>query len=154
MGLIEILKPETVRVVGGFSSKKRLFQDIASIMGSVHGLDEGAVLSALVDREGLGPTGVGRGIALPHARLDGLGHVMGCFLRLEKPLDFEAVDRQPVDLVFALFAPKDSGVAHLKALASVSRTLKDADICAKLRGNSDIAALFAILTAEAESRAA
>ena len=101
MDLIEILTPGTVRVVSGVSSKKRLFQDIAGIMGAVHKMDEATVLNALIEREGLGPTGVGRGIALPHARLDDIDQVVGCFLKLEKPIDFDAVDRQPVDLILA-----------------------------------------------------
>ncbi len=95
----------------------------------------------------LGPTGVGHGVALPHARISGLDRVVGAFLRLEKPLDFDAADRQPVDLIFALFAPLDAGVEHLKALALVSRTMRDASLCAKLRANADPAALHAILTA-------
>ncbi|MBS3981200.1 MAG: PTS sugar transporter subunit IIA, partial [Rhodobacteraceae bacterium] len=98
----------------------------------------------------LGPTGVGHGIALPHARLEDLKTIIGVFLRLEKPLDYDSVDRQPVDLVFGLFAPKDSGVDHLKALALVSRTMRDPSVVTKLRANSDPAKLYVILT---ESRA-
>jgi PTS system nitrogen regulatory IIA component len=87
---------------------------------------------------------------LPHARLENLDKITGLFIRLEKPLDYESVDRQPVDLIFALFAPKDSGVDHLKALALVSRTMRDPSVCAKLRANNDPAKIYAILT---ESRA-
>jgi len=94
----------------------------------------------------LGPTGVGNGVALPHARIPDLQTVVGTFILLEKPIDFESVDRQPVDIAFALFAPEDAGVDHLKALASVSRTLRDPSICTKLRANSDPSTLFAILT--------
>ena len=97
---------------------------------------------------------MGHGVALPHARLEGLEEVVGAFLRLEKPLDFDSIDRQPVDLVFALFAPKESGVDHLKALALVSRTLRDATICNKLRANTDPAILHAILTEAPSSQAA
>ena len=104
------------------------------------------MIDALIEREGLGPTGVGQGIALPHARLSGVDRVCGLFLRLEKAINFDAVDRQPVDLVFALVAPEDAGVEHLKALALVSRTLRDPAICAKLRANSDAATLHTILT--------
>jgi PTS system nitrogen regulatory IIA component len=89
---------------------------------------------------------VGNGIALPHARLDDLDRIFGIFIRLEKPLDYESVDRQPVDLIFGLFAPKDSGVEHLKALALVSRTMRDPAICAKLRANTDPLTIHAILT--------
>ncbi len=102
----------------------------------------------------LDPRGVGHGVALPHARLAGVDDVKGIFLRLEKPLNFDAVDRQPVDLVFALIAPENAGVDHLKALALVSRTFRDASICAKLRANSDPVTLFTILTAVGSSQAA
>jgi PTS system nitrogen regulatory IIA component len=89
---------------------------------------------------------VGHGIALPHARLDDLDRIVAVFLRMEKPLDYDSVDRQPVDLIFGLFAPKESGVDHLKALALVSRTMRDPGVCAKLRANTDPAKLHAILT--------
>jgi len=141
-------------VFSTLSSKKRLFQDLGDIAASVYGLRASDAVDALQDRESLGPTGVGHGVALPHARLDGIDHVVGAFLRLEKPLDFDSVDRQPVDLVFALFAPRESGVDHLKALARVSRTLRDEAFCAKLRANSDPAALHAMLTDSTASQAA
>ena len=89
---------------------------------------------------------MGQGVALPHARLAGVEKICGIFLKLEKPMDFDAVDRQPVDLIFALFAPETAGVDHLKALALVSRTLRDPAVCAKLRANHDAATLHAILT--------
>ena len=145
MELTSILKPEAVRVFGAASSKKRLFQEIGDVAHAAYGLDPSATVEALLDRESLGPTGVGHGVALPHARLSGIEHVIGAFLMLEKPLDFGAVDRQPVDLAFALFAPEDSGVEHLKALALVSRTLRDASLCTKLRANPDPIKLHAIL---------
>ena len=94
----------------------------------------------------LGPTGVGHGVALPHARLDGLDQVVGVLTLLEKPIDFDSVDRQPVDLAFALFAPIDAGVEHLKALALVSRTLRDPGLRAKLRSNTDPLTLYTIVT--------
>ena len=146
MDLSTLLKPGAVKVLANVTSKKRLFQDLGDIAHSAYGLDATQTVDALQEREALGPTGVGHGVALPHARLHGLTEVVGVFLRLEKALDFDAVDRQPVDLIFALFAPKDSGVDHLKALALVSRTLRDTDLRAKLRANSDPAALHAILT--------
>jgi PTS system nitrogen regulatory IIA component len=118
------------------------------------GLPASGIFDALQERESLGPTGVGHGVALPHARLNSLTEVQGAFLRLEKPIDFDSADRQPVDLVFALFAPADTGVAHLKALALVSRTLRDETLCAKLRANNDPATLYTILTAGTETEAA
>ena len=146
MQISDILSPAAVRTMSQITSKKRLFQEIAEQARSIYGVDAAQTLDALQERETLGPTGVGHGVALPHARLHGLNGVAGIFVKLDKPLDFDAVDRQPVDLVFALFAPKDSGVDHLKALALVSRTLRDTDLRAKLRANSDPAALHAILT--------
>ena len=154
MDLASLLKPAAVRVVGHATSKKRLFQDLAELASAVYGIDPSETVNALQERESLGPTGVGHGVALPHARLDGLDRVIGIFMRLEKPLDFDAVDRQPVDLVFALFAPKDSGVEHLKALALVSRTMRDPAICAKLRSNIDPATLHAVLTEARSNQAA
>ena len=146
MELSEILKPEAVKYVGKSASKKRVLQDIAARAAMVYGIDPDAAFDALQERENLGPTGVGEGVALPHARIEGLESVIGVFIRLEKPLDYESVDRQPVDLVFALFAPVNSGVDHLKALACVSRLLRDSATRAKLRANDDEATLFAVLT--------
>lgn len=146
MVLAKILNPQAVRVVGQLTSKKRLFQELGEMAAAAYKLNPAAAIDGLQEREGLGPTGVGHGIALPHARLEDLQGIVGVFLRLEKPLDYDSVDRQPVDLVFGLFAPKDSGVEHLKALALVSRTMRDAGICAKLRANTDPAKLHAILT--------
>ncbi|MCO6384255.1 MAG: PTS sugar transporter subunit IIA [Vannielia sp.] len=146
MGLQEILKPEAVKVLQGVSSKKRLLQQLADLAHTAHGLEPQRSVEALMERESLGPTGVGRGVALPHARLEGLSSVVGVFVRIEKAVDFDSVDRQPVDLVFALFAPQDSGVDHLKALALVSRTLRDSGVCGKLRANDAPATLHTILT--------
>ena len=121
---------------------------------SVYHVSQTEAVEALQERESLGPTGVGNGVALPHARLDGLEHVVGALVLLEKPVDFSAVDRQPVDLVFALFAPRDAGVEHLKALALVSRTLRDPSVCAKLRANTDPMTLYTIVTEAQAAQAA
>lgn len=146
MDIAQLLRPQAVKVIGKMTSKKRLFQDLGELAGAIYGLPVNNVVDALQERESLGPTGVGRGIALPHARIEGLDRVVGAFMRLESPMDFDAVDRQPVDLIFALFAPAESGVEHLKALALVSRTMRDVDVCSKLRANVDPATLHAILT--------
>lgn len=146
MQLSSILKPEAVKVFAAASSKKRLFQEIGDVAAGCYDLNSSETVEALLERETLGPTGVGHGVALPHARLANLDEVVGVFVMLEKPLDFGAVDRQPVDIAFALFAPEESGVEHLKALALVSRTLRDAALCAKLRANREPAALYALLT--------
>lgn len=154
MDLMTILKPEAVKVVSAASSKKRLLHAVADLAESVYKLDATVVVEALLERENLGPTGVGHGVALPHARLSGLNSVVGAFILLEKPVDFSSVDRQPVDIAFALFAPEDAGVEHLKALALVSRTLRDASLCSKLRANQDASTLFSILTAAQNVQAA
>ncbi len=154
MELSNILLPEAVRVIGQATSKKRLFQQLGEIIATSHDIDAGKAAKALQDRENLGPTGVGHGVALPHARIAGLSSVVGAFLRIEKPLDFDSVDRQPVDLVFTLFAPMDSGVEHLKALALVSRTMRNSAICSKLRANTDRATLHTLLTDIQASQAA
>ncbi len=146
MELSNLLVPGAVRVVSQFTSKKRLFQELGEIAAQAWGMQAALVVDGLQERESLGPTGVGHGIALPHARLEDLPKIAGIFLRLEKPLDYDSVDRQPVDLVFCLLAPKDSGVDHLKALALVSRTMRDPAVVGKLRANTDPAKLHAILT--------
>jgi len=146
MELTKLLMPAAVRVVSHLTSKKRLFQELGELAAQAYGINPATAIDGLQERESLGPTGVGHGIALPHARLEDLSQIRGIFLRLERPLDYDSVDRQPVDLVFALFAPKDSGVDHLKALALVSRTMRDPGICAKLRANSNAHKLHAILT--------
>lgn len=154
MRVEDILEQKAVKVIAGCTSKKRLFHDIGTLAEASYGLKSGDVIDALIEREGLGPTGVGHGIALPHARLEGLESVVGLFLRLEKPLNFDSVDRQPVDLVFTLLAPEEAGVEHLKALALVSRTMRDDDFCKKLRANHDASTLFALLTEETTTQAA
>ncbi|KGJ04335.1 PTS lactose transporter subunit IIC [Paracoccus halophilus] len=154
MQISDILSPAAVRTMSQITSKKRLFQEIAEQARAVYGVDSIQTLDALQERESLGPTGVGHGVALPHARLHGLDRVVGLFLRLEKPLDFDAVDRQPVDLIFALLAPKNAGVDHLKALALVSRTLRDQDLRNKLRANEEAVTLHTILAAAPGIKAA
>ena len=154
MNLSSLLRPRAVKVLTDVTSKKRLMQAIADLAHDLIGLPEQQIFEALQEREGLGPTGVGHGVALPHARLSDLTEVHGAFFRLERPMGFDAADRQPVDLVFALFAPADSGVDHLKALALVSRTLRDQTLCNKLRANGDPATLYTILTEAAETKAA
>lgn len=153
MQIGDILSPAAVRSQAQVTSKKRLFQDLAELAAQAYGLDAARTLDALQERESLGATGVGQGVALPHARIPGLDRVIGLFVRLEKPIDFDAVDRQPVDLVFTLLAPDTPGVEHLKALALVSRTLRDADMRTKLRANDDPVALHALLAEDQESAA-
>ena len=146
MDMTTILKPEAIRVLSAASSKKRLFHALGGIAEDVYGVSHSKAVEALQEREALGPTGVGNGVALPHARMDGLDSVVGALILMDTAIDFDAVDRQPVDVAFALFAPHDAGVEHLKALALVSRSLRDKSLCTKLRANSDPATLYTILT--------
>lgn len=145
MNIVSLLRPEAVKSVSTVSSKKMLLHALGDLSANVHDLDQETIVRALQERETLGPTGVGHGVALPHARIAGLNEVKAVFIRLEKPIDFNAVDRQPVDLFFCLLAPENAGVEHLKALALVSRTMRDASICAKLRANNEPETLHAII---------
>ncbi len=154
MELTEILLPEATVQVDKVSSKKRLLQDASRIAHEVYGLPTDDIFAALMARETLGPTAMGNGVAIPHARLPQISKVCGVFIKLDTPLDFEAIDRQPVDLVFVLFAPEAAVTNHLKALARVSRTLRDQATCAKLRSTDDHSALYSILTEGIRSKAA
>ena len=154
MEFSNLLKPEAIRIFSSVSSKKRLLHDIAGIAEVCYQTDYSQTVEALMERESLGPTGVGGGIALPHARLEKLDKVVGAFVLLENPVEFDAIDKQPVDIVFGLFAPKSAGVEHLKALALVSRTLREQSIVAKLRSNHKPSTLYTILTEPANVQAA
>jgi PTS system nitrogen regulatory IIA component len=154
MDFATILSSDAVKILTSASSKKRLMQEIGELVSQAYALEADQIVDALITRESLGPTGVGHGVALPHARLEGLDRVVGAFVLLDKPIDFDSVDRQPVDVAFALFAPADAGVEHLKALALVSRTLRNPSICNKLRNNPDAGTIYAILTEENAIQAA
>jgi PTS system nitrogen regulatory IIA component len=151
--IAELLQPAGVVAGLKATNKRHLLQELAAAAARLTGADERAVLDVLVERERLGTTGVGRGIAIPHAKIDGLPRLVGLFARLETPIDFEAVDDEPVDLVFLLIAPEAAGAEHLKALARVSRLLRDDELCRKLRGTKSADALYAIITS-ARARAA
>ncbi len=154
MELYDLLHPEAVKVVAAASSKKRVLHDMAQLAGNCYDMRAEVLLEALLEREKLGPTGVGNGVALPHARSMDVGRVCGAFILLESPVDFGSVDKVPVDVIFGLFAPENAGVDHLKALAIVSRTLRDSSMCAKLRANPDQQTLFTILTENQKIQAA
>jgi len=136
------------------TSKKQALQDLARRAAEVSGLQERAVFDVLMERERLGTTGVGNGIAIPHGKLPNLDRLHGFFARLGQPIDFQAIDERPVDLIFVLLAPEGAGADHLKALARISRLLRDQAVCDKLRGTDSAEALFAILTESEEDRAA
>ena len=154
MILADILIPEAVVPCMRAASKKRLLQELSISITNVYHLKQLEVLSALQERESLGPTGMGHGVAIPHAKINSIQSVHGLFARLTKPLDFGAMDGQSVDLIFVLIAPYESGANHLKALAKVSRLLRNRSTCEKLRSTMDKSALFSILTTETEIQAA
>lgn len=144
--LADLLTPAAVAAGASVSTRKPLITLAADLAAAAHGLDRVEVASRLAAREKLGSTGFGGGVAIPHARLEGLEKPVGAFLRLEKAVAFGAVDHLPVDLVFVLLSPTDAGAAHLKVLARVSRTLRDREFVAKLRGAGSSDALYALLT--------
>ncbi len=154
MNMSDILKAEAVRSIASASSKKQLLQSISDHAASVYNVDPREVLEALQLRESLGTTGVGKGVAIPHARFQAVDKIVGLFTRLEKPVNFDSLDKQPVDLVFTLLAPVADNPDHLKALALVSRTLRHKEVCEKLRFNSDPQTLLSILTEFTASKAA
>ena len=140
-----LLSPEAVVANLKATSKKQALQALARHAGKLTGLDERRIFSVLLERERLGSTGLGNGIAIPHAHLREIDRLFGFFARLETPVDFEAIDNAPVDLVFLLLAPESAGADHLKALAKVSRLLRDKPSCAKLRGADNAEAIYAVL---------
>lgn len=154
MEINDLLALEGVTADLKATSKKQALQDLARRAADVSGLHERAVFDVLMERERLGTTGVGNGIAIPHGKLPNLDRLYGLFARLGQPIDFQAIDERPVDLIFVLLAPETAGADHLKALARISRLLRDHAVCEKLRGTDDSEALFAILTASEEDRAA
>jgi PTS system nitrogen regulatory IIA component len=145
MEISDLLKPEHVIARLRATSKKQALQELARRAAELTGQPERAIFSTLMKRERLGTTGVGNGIAIPHGKLENLERMFGIFARLEHPIDFEAIDDRPVDLIFLLLAPEAAGADHLKALARVSRLLRDRRACEKLRGTDDAEALYALL---------
>lgn len=145
MEIADLLKPEQVVARLRATSKKQALQDLARRAAELTGQPERDIFSTLMKRERLGTTGVGNGIAIPHGKLPALEHMFGIFARLEHPIDFEAIDDRPVDLIFLLLAPEEAGADHLKALARVSRLLRDKRACEKLRGTDNAEALYALL---------
>lgn len=136
------------------TNKKKALAVIAEIAARNFALDAGEVLEALTEREAAGSTGVGHGVAVPHARLEGLSRMRGVFVRLEQPVEFESVDDQPVDLLFALFAPKNAGAEHLRALARVSRSLRQGELREQLRKARSADAVHALLVQDVSARPA
>jgi len=136
------------------ANKKQALQELAKRAAELTGAHERQIFDVLLERERLGTTGVGNGIAIPHGKLADIKAMFGLFARLEPAVDFEAIDEQPVDLIFLLLAPEGAGADHLKALARVSRLLRDRSICEKVRGADQAEAIYALLTDRAHSHAA
>ncbi|MFO1088736.1 MAG: PTS IIA-like nitrogen regulatory protein PtsN [Hyphomicrobiales bacterium] len=151
MQLSQILERDAVFYEQGVRNKKALLKEIAARATKLTGLEERTIFETLLQRERLGSTGLGSGIAIPHGKFADLKKVVGLFVRLSAPIEFEALDDQPVDLVFVLLAPESAGADHLKALAKVSRLLRDNSIIQKLRGTEDTTALYSVLTEPASS---
>lgn len=154
MEIADLLTPDNVIANLKVTSKKQALQELAKRANEFYELNERKVFDVLQEREKLGTTGIGNGIAIPHGKLPDLDRLYGMFARLEKPIDFEAIDERPVDLIFLLLAPESAGADHLKALARVSRLLRDKSVCDKLRATDSAEALYSLLTEQTATRAA
>jgi PTS system nitrogen regulatory IIA component len=154
MEIVDLISERSVIANLRAGSKKNALQDLAKRAAKVTGLHERAIFDVILERERLGTTGVGNGIAIPHGKLAGMERPHGLFARLERAIDFDSIDDRPVDLIFLLLAPESAGADHLKALARISRLLRDKGICEKLRGTDTPEALYALLTASTSTRAA
>jgi PTS system nitrogen regulatory IIA component len=154
MEIGDLLTPRGVISSLRVGNKKQALQELAKRAAVATGVPERRIFDVLSERERLGTTGIGMGIAIPHGKLPEINRLFGLFARLDRPIPFESIDDQPVDLVFLLLAPPDAGADHLKALARVSRLLRDRATCAKLRGTDNPDALYALLTDQAETSAA
>jgi PTS system nitrogen regulatory IIA component len=154
MEIADLITPSRVAASLRVTTKKQALQELARRAAAETAMHERPIFEALLERERLGTTGLGMGTAIPHAKLPGLKRLFGFFARLERPVDFAAIDEHPVDLVFMLLAPEAAGADHLKALAKISRLMRDRAICEKLRGTDSADALYALLTDRAASHAA
>ena len=153
MEISDLLQPEAVISGLKASSKKQALQELSRHAALITGVNDRKIFETLLERERLGTTGVGNGIAIPHGKLADFKKLYGVFARLDKPIDFDAIDEQPVDLIFLLLAPEGAGADHLKALARVSRLLRDAKVCEKLRGADTADGLYMLLV-QSEAQAA
>jgi nitrogen PTS system EIIA component len=154
MDISDVLTPAGVIANLRATNKRQALQELARRAAGLTERPERAIFEVLLERERLGTTGIGGGTAIPHGRLADLPRICGLFARLEKPIDFEAIDNQPVDLIFLLLTPAGAGADHLKALARVSRLLRDKAVCEKLRGTDNADALYALLVDRTASHAA
>lgn len=154
MPLRDLVSPQAVIPTLRAGNKKQALHDVAVKAAELSGLSDREIFEVLLQRERLGSTGVGNGIAIPHGKLPGLDHLFGLFARLERPIDFQAMDGEPVDLMFVLLAPESAGADHLKALAQIARFLRDPGLVQSLRSCRDGTALYALLTQPPASNAA
>ena len=154
MALADLLQQDAIIPALRVNSKKQLLQELAARAAKLTGISEREIFDIILQRERLGSTGVGHGIAIPHGKLNKIDTITGVFARLEVPIDFEALDDQPVDLVFLLLEPEGAGADHLKALSRIARVLRDHDLVAKLRATDSASAIFAFLNEEQASNAA
>ncbi len=154
MPLSDLLVPKAVFPALKVNNKKQAIQELSAKAAELIGRDEREIFETLLQRERLGSTGVGNGVAIPHGKLPKLDKLVGLFARLTKPIDFEALDGEPVDLVFLLLAPEAAGADHLKALARIARLLRDDQIAKKLRAVRDADTVYAMLTTPPASHAA
>lgn len=145
MDLTDLIKTESIIPALKVSSKKQAIQAISEKAAELTGLDEREIFETLLQRERLGSTGVGSGVAIPHGKLASMDRIIGVFARLDRPIDFDALDDQPVDIVFLLLAPEGAGADHLKALAKIARILRNGSIIQKIRATSDREALYSLL---------
>jgi len=146
MDIADLITPESVLASLRVTSKKQAIQELSSRAAKLTGQNERLIFETLMQREKLGSTGIGNGIAIPHGKLPKLERLFGMFARLDRPIDFEALDGQPVDLVFLLLAPESAGADHLKALARVARLMRTPDTAKLLRDSRDAEAIYAVLT--------
>ena len=153
MDISDLLAANGVVLRGGASSKRQALHAVAEAASHVLNIDDARIFEALMEREALGSTGLGSGVAVPHARLPGLDRMRGVFVRLDQPVEFESVDEQPVDLIFALFAPPNASSEHLRALARVSRMLRQGDLREHLRNARTPDAIHALLVQDEPSAA-
>jgi PTS system nitrogen regulatory IIA component len=149
MDLADLIAPEAVFPGLKAKTKKQALQELAERAAKLTGLDARDILDTLLQRERLGSTGVGRGIAIPHGRIPALHNIVTLFARLDEAIDFEALDAEPVDLIFLLLAPEHAGADHLKALARISRLLREPSSIEKLRASKGRAAIYSVLTESA-----
>ena len=154
MEIEDILSADRIVTSLEAGSKKHAIQELAGTAAAQTGLEEHEIFAVLMERERLGTTGVGSGIAIPHGKMVELDNLFGCFARLDNPIDFDAVDGEPVDLIFLLLAPESAGADHLKALARISRVLRNNALCEELRSTTTPERIFSLLTQSAQSRAA